>query len=112
MKNLKIDAEFTYNILRNIKGLSFDDIFEKLNVPKNADIIENNYMSPRHKDYVKSLHGMKLILESLLLQKHKEPSNFESIEDDNREYSKLARNLIRIITTPLPTLNQNDNTVG
>lgn len=54
-------------------------------------------ISPRNKDYVKLLQGMKLILESLLKENNKD---IDRVSHKNKEHERMIRSLIRMIITP------------
>lgn len=104
MKNIKMDAEITHNILRSRCDGDISETIQKCLTDNNFDSLEAWYASPRNKNYLSSLKGMKLVFETIL---NDNKDNFkldvDAIEELNKEYGKLTRNLIRIINFPLPT---------
>ena len=66
---------------------------------QNEDDLEPSLpsISPRSKDYVKLLQGMKLILESLIKENNKD---IDRVSYKNEEHERMIRNLIRMIITP------------
>jgi len=95
--------EITHNILRNVEQIDLNDTIEKVFNDDRITNLESTYILPRDKNYIKSLQGMSLIMEDFLKRRCSEDFDFEKIEKDNKEFGKLARNLIRITTTPIPS---------
>ncbi|CAI2368501.1 unnamed protein product [Moneuplotes crassus] len=87
MQSLRLEVEITHNMLRNI-SMEGDE----------TEQIKETISSPHTRDYSNSLLGSKLIMESRLGSREKFDS--ERLERDNKEYAKLARNLIRMICNP------------
>ena len=103
-----MDAEITHNILRSRCDGDINETIQKCINENNFESLETWYGSPRSKSYISSLKGMKLAFESMLSNKDSSSLNIEVLEEQNKEYGKLTRNLIRIINFPLSSGNVDD----
>lgn len=97
LNDLKIDVELTHNIIRG-QSVYEDDPDDDINY----DNFTLKYSVPKCSNYIKSLQGMKLIFDNLLNEFTKQIDK-DTIERENKEYSKMVRSLIRMLITPKQT---------